>query len=232
VVAARERARVVIRGGGRIGVPLAALLAAAGVGHVHLDVEGTVVAAEVAVGGHRAQDIRRPRATAGVDAIRAVAPETDTRKPRDGATPHLAVLARADRPPAVEALTPEGRRIPHLAVGVRGGVAVVGPLVLPGRTACLNCVYLHRCDRDPGWPGLAAQLATGPDDPAGQCGAAIAAVAAGVATLQVLAHLDGGTPDALSASLELGAPGALVRRRTWTPHPRCGCVRPVLADTG
>jgi hypothetical protein len=230
VVAARSRARVVVRGGGRICVPLAALLAAAGVGHVHVDVDGTVEPAEVAVGGHRADDVRRPRATAAAEAVRAVAPEVDTRPPRGGVTPHFVVLARAESPPVLAALTPETRRVPHLALAVRGGLAVVGPLVVPGRTACLHCLYLHRCDRDPHWPVLAAQFGTGPEE--GHCSAAIAAVAAGVAALQVLGQLDGGEPEALSATLELGSPGRLVRRRTWRPHPRCGCLRTVLADVG
>jgi hypothetical protein len=230
VVAARGRARVVVRGGGRIAVPLAALLAAAGVGHVHVDVDGTVGPAEVAVGGHRADDVRRPRATAAAEAIRAVAPEVDTRPPRSTVAPHFVVLARADSPPVVAALTPETRRVPHLALAVRGDLAVVGPLVVPGRTACLHCLYLHRCDRDPRWPVLAAQLTTGPEE--GHCSAAVAAVAAGVAALQVLGHLDGGEPEALSATLELGSPGRLVRRRTWPPHPRCGCLRSPLADVG
>jgi hypothetical protein len=230
VVAARGRARIVVRGGGRISVPLAALLAAAGVGHVHVDVDGTVGPAEVAVGGHRADDVRRPRATAAAEAIRAVAPEVDTRPPRSTVEPHFVVLARAESPPVVAALTPETRRVPHLALAVRGDLGVVGPLVVPGRTACLHCVYLHRCDRDPRWPVLAAQLTTGPEE--GHCSAAIAAVAAGIAALQVLGHLDGGEPEALSATLELGSPGRLVRRRTWPPHPRCGCLRTALADVG
>jgi hypothetical protein len=205
-------------------------LAAAGVGHVHVDVDGTVGAAEVAVGGHRADDVRRPRATAAAEAIRAVAPEVDTRPPRAGVTPHFVVLARAESPPVVAALTPDTRRVPHLVLAVRGDVAVVGPLVVPGRTACLHCLYLHRCDRDSHWPVLSAQLTTGPEE--GHCSAAVAAIAAGVAALQVLGHLDGGEPEALSATLELGSPGRLVRRRSWQAHPRCGCLRTALADAG
>jgi bacteriocin biosynthesis cyclodehydratase domain-containing protein len=220
----------VIRGGGRISVPLATMLAAAGVGYVHVAVDGTVGTAEVAAGGYRADDVRRPRATAAAEAIRAVAPETDTRPPAPGEAPHVTVYARADQPTVVAALTPEARNVPHLALGVRGDLAIVGPLVLPGQTACLHCVYLHRCDRDTGWPAVAAQLAAETAD--AQCSAAVAALAAGVAALQVLTHLDGGEPDALSASLELGSPTALVRRRNWTPHPRCGCLHAALADVG
>ena len=49
--------------------------------------------------------------------------------------------------------------VPHLPMRVRAtGASVVGPLVIPGRTSCLVCADLHRTDRDPVWPALAAQL--------------------------------------------------------------------------
>jgi hypothetical protein len=37
------------------------------------------------------------------------------------------------------------------------GTGVVGPLVLPGGTACAGCLELGRADRDPGRPRLLAQ---------------------------------------------------------------------------
>ena len=48
--------------------------------------------------------------------------------------------------------------VPHLPVRVRDGTGLVGPLVIPGVTSCLECADLHRKDRDPAWPALAAQL--------------------------------------------------------------------------
>ena len=48
---------------------------------------------------------------------------------------------------------------PLLVTGVWSSRAVIGPLVVPGRTSCLHCADLHRCDRDPAWPVLSAQLA-------------------------------------------------------------------------
>ena len=66
---------------------------------------------------------------------------------------------RLDRlaPDAGAAATLSG--VPLLVTGVRETTGVVGPLVLPGHTGCLRCQHLHRCDRDPSWPHLAAQLA-------------------------------------------------------------------------
>lgn len=110
----------------------------------------------------------------------------------------------------------------HLAVGVRELTGIVGPLVLPGITACLRCLDLHRADRDPGWPTLALQmsrqrLSVRP------YAAALAVVTGGVAAVQALAHLDGDDPSARGGTLELALPDWHVRRRSWPPHPDCGC---------
>jgi hypothetical protein len=48
--------------------------------------------------------------------------------------------------------------VPHLPVRMRDGAGLVGPLVIPGVSSCLCCVDLHRTDRGPAWPALAAQL--------------------------------------------------------------------------
>ena len=54
-----------------------------------------------------------------------------------------------------------------------------------------------------------------------------ATLAAGLAALQVLAHLDGvSAPAAQGATLEVELPDGLVSRRSWPAHPRCGCHWP------
>ena len=49
--------------------------------------------------------------------------------------------------------------IPHLAVTVAGASAVIGPLVIPGRTSCLRCRDLHLADAE-----HAEDLAVGADE--------------------------------------------------------------------
>lgn len=48
--------------------------------------------------------------------------------------------------------------VPHLPVVLAPDRVEVGPFVEPGSTACLACVDAHRCDADPAWPQIAAQL--------------------------------------------------------------------------
>ncbi|MDI1459836.1 hypothetical protein QEZ54_02545 [Catellatospora sp. KI3] len=115
------------------------------------------------------------------------------------------------------------RRVPHLALGVRDGTAVVGPLVPATGGPCLRCLDLHRADRDPCWPDLAAQLAQAAPvrDP---CAAATRVTAAGFAAAEILAFLDGAEPTTIGTTVEINGV-APWRRRSWSPHPACDCTR-------
>lgn len=217
----RAGSRVVVTGRGRLAAPVALALAQAGVGHVSPELSGRVEASDIAGGGLGVADLRRPRAEAVVAAIARTAPGTETRPVRRGGA-SLVVQAGVDRPAALLAEGFAQRRQAHLVLDIRDGTAVVGPLVHPGGGPCLNCLDLHRRDRDPAWPGLAAQLAGAP--PADACAAPTLIAAAGYAAAEVLTFLDGGAPETVGAATEISAP-ARVRRRAWPPHPACTCRR-------
>jgi bacteriocin biosynthesis cyclodehydratase domain-containing protein len=115
--------------------------------------------------------------------------------------------------------------VPHLAVSASEAIGVVGPLVLPGRSACLRCLDLTRAERDPAWPLILAQLsAQAGADPPG-CDTLLATTVAAQAVAQALAFIDqdGQAPAVTNGTLELVLPGWQWRRRTWQPHPRCEC---------
>jgi hypothetical protein len=221
VLRRRAAARVVLAGWGRLGAPIAVALAEAGVGHIHPDVAGAVDPAELAGAPLTAADIGRPRAAAVADAIRRAAPETGTRTVRRGSA-SLVVQLGHDQPVSLLAAGHARRRQAHLAVAIREGAAVIGPLVPAAGAPCLNCIDLHRRDRDPGWPELSGHL----DRPAPEpCAVATLLAATGYATAEALTYLDGGTPATLGAAVEITTAGRL-RRRTWPPHPDCLCARP------
>jgi hypothetical protein len=219
----RRAATVVVHGAGRVGMSVATLLAAAGVGRVHVADRGPVRPGDVAPAGFPAGHVDRTRSGAAVEALHRVAPEVHSGAPAPGHRPDLLVL------PSVEPVDAALRGIltvggvPHLVVGVRETTAVAGPLVLPGLTGCLRCADLHRTDRDPAWPVVAAQLAGVRRRREEPCDVVLATVAAGVAALQCLAHLDGRPVAAAGASLEMALPDWRLRRRGWPPHPRCDC---------
>ncbi|SDP27558.1 hypothetical protein [Lentzea jiangxiensis] len=123
-------------------------------------------------------------------------------------------------------------RTPHLAVRVREGVGIVGPLVLPGRTSCLNCADLHRTDQDPAWPVIAAQLVGKPasSDVLFATGTATLAVAQVLESLTYVRVRDLPPPAVLNATLELDLLAGLAERRSWYPHPDCQCSAHNMAE--
>lgn len=219
----RRASAVLVDGATRVGVPLAALLAASGVGRVSVRDDGLTTAGDAVVGGLGAEDEGRPRVLAAADAVRRASPLTDLRPLPPGSSTDLVVLTRPQAASDPVAADLHRRGVRHLVATVRGETGVVGPLVVPGATGCLRCADLHRRDADPRWPHLALQLPTGDAFPSG---AAVTCLATAVtAAVQVLALLDGtGAPLTLGTTVELRPPDLLPRTRRWPAHPDCGCV--------
>jgi bacteriocin biosynthesis cyclodehydratase domain-containing protein len=145
--------------------------------------------------------------------------------PADAPLPDLAILAGRHSLEFRAALMRQ--RIPHLATSAEEAIGIVGPLVIPGRTACLRCLDLHRTDRDPAWPLILAQLGERESEPPA-CDAPLAAAVAAHAAAQALAFIDrpGEAAEAgatVNGTLELVLPTWQWRRRTWPPHPHCNC---------
>lgn len=223
----RRKAAVHVHGAGRVGAAVATLLAAAGVGRVRPIDPRPVRHADVAPAGLRRADPGIPRDHAVAATLRQFAPSTRT---DDVAPPDLAIVTPVEGvdPSLPEALFRD--ETPHLLAAAGEGAATVGPLVLPGRTSCLRCQHLHRADRDPAWPRLAAQLVFStrrtPD-----CDAVLSTTVSALAVTQALSYLDAPATwlPTLDGSLDLTLPEWQWRRRSWPPHPRCGCR---WGDTG
>jgi bacteriocin biosynthesis cyclodehydratase domain-containing protein len=220
----RLAAQILITGASHLAVPIAATLASAGIGHLDPDLSGLTRPTDAAPAGLLPTDAHRPRGVAAAEAVRRAAPDIDL-APLGRRNATFAVLVGFNAPATLTALSYDTRRLAHLAVAVRDGTVVVGPLVRPGRTPCLNCLDLHRLDRDPAWRVVAAQLHSAPE--ATEPLAATTALAgAAYAAAEVLTYVDGGVPTTLGATVEIAGPGRHVRRR-WTQHPGCGCRRRV-----
>jgi hypothetical protein len=227
VIARRLLSQVRVHGAGRIGSSIACLLAASGIGHVTSLDRRPAVAGDAAPAGLGLTDAGTPREQGAARAIRRVAP--DVRTDDNGTQPDLAVLTSGHDPGLVAGLMTG--RIPHLAAVAAEAIGIVGPLVLPGRSACLRCLDLTRADRDPAWPLIAAQLAgKSPATPA--CDAVLATAVAAQAAGQVLAFIDrtGPGPAVIGGTLELVLPDWRWRRRTWPVHGECACGRNISAS--
>ncbi|MEU8814434.1 ThiF family adenylyltransferase [Actinoplanes sp. NPDC048796] len=214
----RQVASVLITGRGRLGAPIAVALAEAGVGHVQPNISGAVHQDELAAGPFRSGAVGAPRSEATTEALSEIMPGVDTRRLRT-ARPSLVVQLDHDEPTILVAAAHAARGQPHLAVTIREGAAVIGPLVPRTGGPCLACLDLHRRDRDATWPGAPRPPVPEP------CAVTTLLAATAYATAEALAYLDGDTPETLGATIEITGPGHF-RRRTWPPHPRCGCTRP------
>src|SRR5437588_10676938 len=214
----RRESAVVVHGDGRLGVAVAVLLAAAGVGQVQVVADG-VVRPEDTGCGYLDSDVGRPRRQAAADAVRRAASGADGGRLPPHRRPDLAVLtdAVAPDPQLVAALFAD--HIPHLPVRAREGTGVVGPLVLPGRTSCLRCADLYRTDRDPCWPRVAAQLGDRPQPADLATAQATAALAVGQALLALEWPRHGTRPLVWNTTLELDPLRAALQRRRWPRHP-------------
>lgn len=210
---ARRSARVVVHGAGRVGGPLAALLSSAGVGTVEAVDRQPTRPSDLTVRGLTEHDLGRSRGDAVSASLRSL---SSVRRPA------LVVLTDDGADETAQALCKDG--MPHLVARVDEHIGTVGPLVLPGRSACLHCLDLVRTELDPGWPALAAQL----DQRAGRstvaCDAVLAMAVASHAAFQVLALIEGDTPATVGGTLELELPSWRWRRRSWPQHPGCPCA--------
>ncbi len=104
------------------------------------------------------------------------------------------------------------RDVRHLPVVIGEASATIGPLVVPGSTACLACVEQRRTALDAAWPAIATQLWGSP----AAAETAMLVDEAGAATVRMLAG-EGGR------SLRIAADDGARVERAWQPSPRCGC---------
>lgn len=209
-------AEVAVVGGGGLGVALAVALAAAGARTSALVDDATVGPADVLPGGAAPADVGRRAAHVAAEAVHRLAPHVRTACPAD---PDLVLLVSAQVPDAPAGVPLVQAGTTHLSVVVRPGHVVVGPLVVPGRGACLHCVDLHHSDLDAGWADAVRLLRRG----AGRVVVPPPSTASLVTGLA--AELAAGVPASLRAGVEvLLGPGGTTTWRRWSPHPACGCV--------
>ncbi|MFL6160554.1 MAG: TOMM precursor leader peptide-binding protein [Marmoricola sp.] len=116
-------------------------------------------------------------------------------------------------------------RTPHLLVRAIESEVVLGPFVVPGRTACVRCLDLHRAGTDPLHPSLVSARAETPrhDGVPEPVDAALAAIALGWAVRDLAAYAEGDRPSTWSATVRLTVDGTSFATTGWLRHPHCGC---------
>lgn len=246
-IAARQAARVRVRGAGRVGAAVAAVLAAAGVGQVDVADGGRAEPWDAAPCGISAAQVGERREAAARGAVRRASPDprparrTTRSGDSGGVEPPLglAVLAPRDglgayAPDVREAEALLAAGIPHLYAGVMEGMGIVGPLVVPGGSACAGCLEAGRAAADPAWPRILAQLRSGRPPGVQACDVALATLVTGLAATHALAFLDwqassadrdtaAPAPPGVGTRTEFSLTGLVTRVSVVSPHPGCGC---------
>ncbi|WP_405489049.1 ThiF family adenylyltransferase [Streptomyces sp. NBC_00096] len=231
-VAARRAIRVHVRGSGRVGAVIASVLAGAGIGRVEVLDGGRAEAADVAPGGLGPGSVGRLRAEAARTVVREAAPGRGPRSGESGGPePGLALVVVAPRD-GLQSWAPDPQTaadwvatgIPHLYAGVLEGTGLVGPLVLPGATACAGCMERDRVERDPAWPRMLVQWRSAHRRRAGAaCDLGLSTAVAGLAAAHALSFLDGELPASTSTRWEASLPTLHWHPTAVRPHPDCPC---------
>jgi len=77
--------------------------------------------------------------------------------------------------------------VPHINITFDLYEAQISPIVIPGKTPCLNCLAECKVDEDPAWPAIASQLI---DLPRTRDDSSSLLSSAGLALRAILRHLD------------------------------------------
>ena len=114
------------------------------------------------------------------------------------------------------------RGMPHLVVRERPDVALLGPYVVPGRTACLRCTDAHLGETDPRRTLVIEQLATATPLRAASPDPGRRALTLAWAVNDLATAANGERPATWSAMVRVDRlpPQATSYRR----HPYCGCA--------
>ncbi|GER21846.1 hypothetical protein NCCP1664_03430 [Zafaria cholistanensis] len=223
LVVRRARSTVRIHGLDRAGQELARLLASAGVGTLQLCDPQPAGLGDLSTGLLGVPDLGRPRGGASAVHLRRLAPHTRVQELRGqqwmrrpeppGPEPDIAVVFARERVPDEVQAGLSSAQAPHLRVLFGDAGASVGPLVLPGVTACLDCLPDAQDLHDPS-----------PGPPPAEPETALAATVAGLAAVQVLMLLDGvNVPAAVDGVLHLDLATGGVLREEIAPRANCLC---------
>lgn len=243
----RNRAAVLITGLGRTGSTIAQALAAAGIGTLLLEDRYLVSAADVGAGSFRLCDIGMSRPAAVRRQIHHIDPTVQAHalhRSGPGAATEASFFTLDLVIQVANDITDERlqsqlmhKEQAHLPVVLRDRDVLIGPLVIPGLTACVACVDKHRADLDPQWMKICQAMrdrATAapqtPEAPPEE--SATALFAAGSAVLQTLLLIDGvNRPSGWSMVTRLRAADGSSTTHRYERHPGCGCsVQASAAD--
>ncbi|WP_157884128.1 TOMM precursor leader peptide-binding protein [Arthrobacter alpinus] len=227
----REHAVVHLVGLGRTGSALAGVLVGAGVGTMLLEDDRPVCPSDVGPGSFKLSDLGLARSVAVRRRLLRIDPGCHAHILHDGGQGgpdlrclDLAIVTGHDVVAANTAARFVAAERPHLFVVIREQDGTLGPLVIPGETACAECVDHHRGVATTAWQdGQVSSVMPG-RHPGLLENVALATTLAGMAATHALLFLDAvNQPGSYSAVMTFHPENGRWTRQEFTTHPGCGC---------
>lgn len=213
--------RATLNDGGPVGCGIALALARAGWAVAIRD-EGR--ATQAPRGTYDPGSLAVTRQAAAADTIRRLLPDAAVCA---GWAPSDVDIIVSDGAPLLEAAVPlMSRDVPHLFVTTDERGARVGPLVIPGQSACGTCAGLTRASEEPEWPMLALQLTARSGLPQGPPDVQAQVVGLVVGALGWWRFQGDRQADRDATWLDavwMVDHQRVARRERSAPHPECGC---------
>lgn len=194
-----------------LAVDLSVALLDAGVGSVQVVTSrSTGIVAGI---GRRRPSLARRTSTAAVQVV-----DHHRRVPLPWGTPTVVVSSQLepDRALVADLMRSDA---PHLVVRPRPLGVVVGPFVVPGRTACLSCTDHTRLALDPLWDRELLALSTTPAVVPPEVEPWVAATV----VQQLSRWARDGRAELVGQTYELSTQSWRLDRRRWEAEPTCGC---------
>ena len=217
----RQQYRVVIDGSDRVAHALIEMLAAAHIGELSLASRHAsrriLTLRDIAPFGPTSADV----GTSGVSSmLRHIERRTS---PSEKVARKTVVLLCNAQHDAAEELPLQLAGTPYLRIIASSRFATIGPLTLPGHSACGTCLGLHRSDHDHLWPRTIAQFDHHRRLPA-PIDSPFAFAVASDAAQRLLRVVDTGDPSQLAnTTWHIDRTDARLVRRRWPQHPECTC---------
>lgn len=193
---------------------------------------GRVVAGDICGLYIRESDLSLPRSRVieqvhQSSALNRIVVKDEEKKDR---MPSLVISTQTPPPDSVQRWMSEGTT--HLVISHPSDSQIeIGPLVIPGESPCIQCIYYSRDESDPRFRAFELARMT---DPPQEISSGSVAYIAGLITILVKRFLITGQSELLGASwiIDLINPlndphvGSMLAhgRRLWSPHPICGCI--------
>ena len=227
----REHAVVHLVGLGRTGAALAATLVGAGVGTLLLEDDRPVCPSDVGPGSFKISDLGLSRSLAVRRRLLRIDPLANAHVLHTGGNGgpdprclDLAIVTSHDTVSQDTAARFLAVERPHLFVVLREQDGQLGPFVIPGETACADCVERHLGVQRVGWQESPEAGVSPGRHPASLESVALATTLAGMAASHALLFLDAvNQPGSYSAVMTFHSATGRWTRQEFAPHPECGC---------